>query len=97
MVAKNSRREKSRAIESVDRRIVHFIFDPQQPREKSPFTQKFSQLMIGAEHLNQCEEDLQKQCDEYIEKVEREELTEEDTYPLKFDKNNFYELELNDL
>ena len=28
MVAKNARREKSRAIESVDRRIVHFIFDP---------------------------------------------------------------------
>lgn len=31
MVAKNARREKSRAIESADRRIVHFIFDPQQP------------------------------------------------------------------
>lgn len=28
MVAKNARREKSRAIESADRRIVHFIFDP---------------------------------------------------------------------
>ena len=41
MVAKNARREKSRAIESVDRRIVHFIFDPQQPRDNTPFTQKF--------------------------------------------------------
>lgn len=72
MVAKNARREKSRAIESVDRRIVHFIFDPKQPREKSPFTQKFSQLMIGADHLAECEDKLQKDCDEYIDKVEQE-------------------------
>ena len=51
MVAKNARREKSRAIESNDRRIVHFIFDPQQPVEKTPFCQKFSQLMAGAAEL----------------------------------------------
>ena len=38
MVAKNARREKSRAIESADRRIVHFIFDPQQPIQMTPFT-----------------------------------------------------------
>ena len=42
MVAKDARREKSRAIESADRRIVHFIFDPQQPIQMTPFTQKFS-------------------------------------------------------
>ena len=33
MIAKQTRREKSRLIESVDRRIVHFIFNPAQPDE----------------------------------------------------------------
>ena len=97
MVSKNARREKSRAIESADRRIVHFIFDPQQPIEKTPFTQKFSQLMVGAAELAEAEENLQKACDEYIEKVENEQLTEDDAYPFKFTRNNFFELELKDL
>ena len=98
MVSKNARREKSRAIESADRRIVHFIFDPQQPIEKTPFTQKFSQLMVGAAELAEAEDNLQKACDEYIEKVENEQLdAENDPYPFKFDRNNFFELELKDL
>lgn len=58
MVAKNARREKSRAIESADRRIVHFIFDPQQPRDNTPFTQKFQLLMKGANELAEQEEYL---------------------------------------
>ena len=98
MVAKNARREKSRAIESADRRIVHFIFDPQQPVEKTPFAQKFSQLMAGAAELAEAEESLQRACDEYIDKVENEQLDPEgDPYPFKFDKNEFRELELKDL
>ena len=98
MVAKNTRREKSRAIESADRRIVHFIFDPSLPREKTPFTQKFSQLMSGTEALAEAEENLSKACDEYIDKIEQEQLDpESDPYPFKFDNNEFHELELNDL
>ena len=82
MVAKNARREKSQAIESLDRRIVHFIFDPQQPIDKTPFTQKFSHLMAGATELAEIEENLTKACDEYIEKVENETLdTDHDEYP----------------
>ena len=96
MVAKNARREKSRAIESADRRIVHFIFDPQQPRENTPFTQKFQLLMKGAAAMQEAEEDLKKTCDEYIEKVEQETLDGE-SYPIEFDNNEFDELELNDL
>ena len=38
-------REKSRLIESADRRIVHFIFDPKKPCLETPFAQKFSKMM----------------------------------------------------
>lgn len=96
MVAKNARREKSRAIESVDRRIVHFIFDPQQPRENTPFAQKFQLLMKGDAEMQEAEEYLTKTCDEYIEKVEQEALDGE-SYPFEFDNNLYDELELNDL
>ena len=77
MVAKNARREKSRAIESADRRIVHFIFDPQQPIQMTPFTQKFHQLMQGAAVLKEAEEDFQRACDDYVEKIENEQLDPE--------------------
>ena len=97
MVAKNARREKSRAIESADRRIVHFIFDPQQPIDRTPFAHKFCQLMAGAAELAEAEENLQKACDEYIDKVENEQLDPEEPYPFKFPKNDMYELELKDL
>lgn len=98
MVAKNARREKSRAIESADRRIVHFIFDPQQPIQMTPFTQKFSQLMEGAAVLKEAEEDFQRACDDYVEKIENENLDpEQDVWPVKYDETKFYELELKDL
>ena len=98
MVAKDARREKSRAIESADRRIVHFIFDPQQPIQMTPFTQKFSQLMEGANVLKEAEEDFQRACDDYVEKIEGETLDpDQDTWPVKYDDTKFYELELKDL
>ena len=40
-------REKSRLIESADRRIVHFIFDPTKACLETPFAQKFTKLMKG--------------------------------------------------
>ena len=41
----NENREKSRIIESSDRRIVHFIFNPQQENTETPFSKKFNKLM----------------------------------------------------
>ena len=41
----NDNREKSRIIESIDRRNVHFIFDPQQETTETPFSKKFTKLM----------------------------------------------------
>jgi len=55
MVSKQSRREKSRLIESSDRRIVHFIFNPGQPVKISPFTRKFVKMMKGPGELEEFE------------------------------------------
>ena len=74
MVAKQTRREKSRLIESADRRIVHFIFNPSQPDEdkggnpvkQSPFTRKFTQLLEGPEVLEAFEKQEAEKFEEYI-------------------------------
>ena len=55
MTAKQQRREKSRLIESVDRRIVHFIFNTGLPVKMSPFTRKYIKLMEGQEQLEEFE------------------------------------------
>ena len=57
MMAKQTRREKSRLIESADRRIVHFIFNPGQPCKMSPFTRKFLKLCEGPEILEEFEKE----------------------------------------
>lgn len=41
----NDKREKSRIIESADRRNVHWIFDPKIQCNETPFSQKFSKLI----------------------------------------------------
>ena len=53
--------------------------------------------MAGSETLAEAEENLMKACDEYIEKVENEQLEDDTPYPIKFDRNKFFELELQDL
>ena len=64
----------------------------------TPFTQKFSQLMEGAAVLKEAEEDFQRACDDYVEKIENENLDpEQDMWPVKYDETKFYELELKDL
>ena len=57
MIAKQTRREKSRLIESADRRIVHFIFNPGQPSKMSPFTRKFLKVCEGQEALEEFEKE----------------------------------------
>ena len=69
MASKCARREKSRLIESADRRIVHFIFNPGQPVKISPFTRKFAKLIEGREALEEFERNEAEQFDQYIEAI----------------------------
>ena len=95
MLAKQNRREKSRLIESADRRIVHFIFNPNQPVKISPFTRKFVKLMEGPEELEEFERTEAEAFDQYIEAISKEE--DDVTDPVVYGKNPFYELELKSL
>ena len=78
MIAKQTRREKSRLIESADRRIVHFIFNPSQPSEEngghpvkqSPFTRKFTQLLEGPEVLEAFEKKEAEAFEEYVNQIQ---------------------------
>jgi len=95
MVAKQTRREKSRLIESSDRRIVHFIFNPGQPVKQSPFTRKFLKMIEGPEVLAEFDARIEAETDAYIEAIGKEE--EDLVDPIVFEPNPFYELELKSL
>ena len=95
MQAKQQRREKSRLIESADRRIVHFIFNPGQTSKVSAFTRKFIKLMQGRQELEEFEAKEAEAFDQYIEAITKEEDDAAD--PVVFGPNPFYELELRSL
>ena len=103
MIAKQTRREKSRLIESADRRIVHFIFNPSQPDEdkggcpvkQSPFTRKFVQLLEGPEVLEAFEKQEAEKFEEYVTAIQQED--ENPINPIVYPKNDFYEIELKSL
>lgn len=79
-------------IESVDRRIVHFIFNPGHASKMTPFTRKFIKLCEGKEVLEEFEKEQAQAFDEYIEAISKEE--EDITDPIVLGPNPFYELEL---
>ena len=95
MASKCARREKSRLIESADRRIVHFIFNPKQKCPISPFSRKFIKMMEGAEELEEFEKTEAEAFDQYIEAITNEQ--EDAVNPVTFGPNPFYELELKSL
>ncbi len=69
MLSKQIRREKSRLIESADRRIVHFIFNPGQKVKISPFTRKLVMMMKGPGELEDFEKNEAEEFDHYIESI----------------------------
>ena len=95
MVSKQVRREKSRLIESADRRIVHFIFNPGQKVKISPFTRKLVMMMKGPGELEEFEKNEADEFDQYIESIQKEE--EDAQNPIKYGFNPYYELELKSL
>ena len=94
-VAKQTRREKSRLIESADRRIVHFIFSPGQTPTMSPFTVKLTKLLEGFETLQEFEKDQAEKFDAYIAGITAEEPDLVD--PIVREPSPFEELELKSL
>ena len=88
-------REKSRLIESADRRIVHFIFDSKKPCLETAFAQKFSKMM--AEELEEFQNQQDEDFEAYVEQIAKEEDENDLDNPIKFEPNQYQELELRDL
>lgn len=95
MKEKQAMREQGRAIESSNRRIVHFIFNPLQPCKMTPFTRKFVSYLDGS--FEELEAQDREAFESYLDRLAEEQLEEGETNPIQFPDNKFFELELNTL
>ena len=67
-------------IESKDKRVVHFLFNPGYPAKQSPFSKQVGRLMDGT--LAEQNEADKKAYEEWIEKYKLEELEDGEPNPL---------------
>jgi hypothetical protein len=95
MKEKQAMREQGRAIESSNRRIVHFIFNPLQPCKMTPFTRKFVSYLDGS--FEELEAQDREAFESYLDRLAEEQLEEGETNPIQYPDNKFFELELNTL
>jgi hypothetical protein len=73
-------KEKSRQIESTDKRTVHFMFDTGFPTKMSPFARKYLKFLDGT--MDAAEEEEKNNFEEYINKLVNEELEEGEQNPI---------------
>lgn len=92
-VKKAELQKATRVIESTDKRIVHFVFDPKQKVQQTPFAKKFNQWLAGT--MKEDEETEHAAFDEYIEKWVEDTLAEGEHNPIVFEENQNEELVLN--
>lgn len=55
-------------IESKDRRVVHFLFNPMIPIQETPFARKYQKLLDGT--MEEFENDELEKFQSYVEKME---------------------------
>lgn len=79
-------------IESKDKRIVHFLFNPGYASKISPFARRFNRLLEGT--LQQFMETEKQMFDEYIEKFKNEELEENETNPIQYEDSPYFQFQL---
>lgn len=72
--------------------MVHFIFDPCTTNRVTPFTRKFKLLLEG--DLEQFEREEHEKFEKYLDMYVDEALDENDRYPVVYERNEFYDLEL---
>jgi hypothetical protein len=75
-------KEKSRQIESKDKRTVHFIFNTGVPSRISPFARKYQKFLDGTMQANEDEE--KEKFENYIQRLIGEELEEGETNPIVY-------------
>lgn len=89
------KKEKIRRIESTNERTVHFILNPNVPCKITPFTRKYKRLLEG--NLQEFEDTERERFDKYVEALDTETLAEDEKYPVVYENNPFFQLELTGL
>lgn len=87
-----AQREKSRAIESKDRRVVHFLFNTGLPTTVSPFARKYSRYLDGS--LAEVEAAEREAFAAYAENLAGESLAEGETNPIVYGEMPFFHCDL---
>jgi hypothetical protein len=82
------KKDKFRMIESKDRRIVHFLFNPGFGSKISPFGRRFRRFLDGT--LQTFVESEKQKFDEYIEKYKNEELEENESNPVQYEDSPYF-------
>lgn len=86
------KKEKFRVIESKDKRIVHFLFNPTVPSKISPFARKYTRFLDGS--LAEFEEEEKEKFRNYVSRLQTEELEDGETNPVVFEDMPFFHFEL---
>jgi len=74
---------KTRLIESKDKRIVHFMFNPGVTATISPFCRKYSKHLDGS--LEDFEREEKEKFDGYIQRMVNDEPEENDVNPVVYE------------
>jgi len=81
-------REKSRQIESRDKRVVHFIFNTGLPTKVSPFARKYAKFLDGS--LAEFEAAEKEKFAAYAQRLASEELEEGESNPIVYGDMPFF-------
>lgn len=85
-------REKSRAIESKDKRVVHFLFSTGLPTKVSPFARKYERFLDGS--LANFEAAEREKFAGYAERLAGEQLEDGETNPVVYGDMPFFHCDL---
>lgn len=85
-------REKSRAIESKDKRVVHFLFNTGLASKISPFARKYSKFLDGS--LEAFEAKEKEAFTGYAERLASESLEDGETNPVVYGDMPFFHCDL---
>ena len=79
-------------IESKEKRIVHWLFNPTVPSTITPFARKYTRLIEG--NLKEFEEEEREKFEGYIQRFENEDLEEGETNPIVYEDMPYFTCEL---
>jgi hypothetical protein len=85
-------KDKSRQIESKDKRIVHFLFDTGVPSKESTFARAYKRFQNGT--FKKLREEEKQKYTGYIERLTENELEEGERNPIIYRDMTFFNCEL---